>query len=78
MEGNVDHSQCTEKQTAREVEHTCPPCEHGLERGGTWRVTGDAWIDGTQRRLKMHAIDELSCTGPYHAEVMARRDASRQ
>jgi hypothetical protein len=65
-----DHSQCMVKTTPQWEEHICPPCPHGLERGGTIRLTGDHQVDDAQRRLKLQAIDNADCDSEYHARLL--------
>lgn len=70
-----NHSQCTVETTPQWERHTCPPCPHGLERGGTLSLTGDSRIDARQRELKLLAIDQATCDSEYHAAALERQMA---
>lgn len=67
----MDHSQCTVTTTTQWEQHDCPPCPHGLLRGGTFTLTGNERIDQMQRLLKLQAIEEVTCESPGHAETLA-------
>jgi hypothetical protein len=71
----MDHSGCKVTQTTGQEEHVCLPCPHGLERGGTFTLTGIPRIDDKQRQLKMLAIDRSSCDDYAHAHAEALRCA---
>jgi hypothetical protein len=67
----LDHSHCAVTTTPQWEQHICPPCPHGLERGGTVSLTGDPRTDDAQRRLKLQAIDQADCSSVYHAKLLA-------
>lgn len=57
----MDHGRCAIKQNPGWEEHTCPPCPHGFEKGGTFTPTGNRQLDDLQRDLKLRAIDAVTC-----------------
>jgi hypothetical protein len=67
----MDHGGCTETREGDFALHDCGACEHGARRGGSYQVGRGDRIDAMQRRLKLHAIDGLSCDHPSHAAALA-------
>lgn len=69
----MDHSQCHDRETMFDgrpaVEHVCPPCPHGLERGGIYTLHGNPELDDEQRQMKLRAIDYATCESKGHAEA---------
>jgi aryl-alcohol dehydrogenase-like predicted oxidoreductase len=68
---DADHTACTVEARPGEEAHWCPPCPHGLERGGTFTLTGNQAVDAKQRQMKLREIDAYHCHDPYHKIALA-------
>lgn len=72
----MDHSRCRITSLADGYEqHACPPCPHGLPKGGRYSLTGDSQMDAAQREMTQRALDRMTCDDPLHDEILCERTA---